>query len=75
MVEKDRNDGRFGVVARAHAAGLELESLLAEEEPDDGAVRREPESVLGDEEQVHEDARLRSSDSHTFFPVYRTIHL
>ena len=75
MVEKDRNDGRFSVAARAHAAGLELESLLSEEELGDGAARREPESLLGDEEQVQEAARLRSSDSHPFFPVYQTIHL
>ena len=76
MVEKDRNNGSFGVTAaRAHAGGLELESLLAEEEGDDRAARREPESLLGDEEQVEEDASLRPLDPHSFFPVYKTIHL
>ena len=75
MVGKDRNDGNFGVAARAHAAGLELESLLAEEERGDGAARSEPESLLGDEEQVKEDASLRPMASHAFFPVYKTIHL
>ena len=75
MVEKDRNDGSFGVAARAHAAGLELESLLAEEERGDGAARREPGSLLGDEEQVEEDASLRPLAPYAFFPVYKTIHL
>ena len=75
MVEKDRNNHSFGVAAaRAHAGGLELESLLAEEE-DDGATRREPESLLGDEEREEEAASLRPLDTHPFFPVYKTIHL
>lgn len=75
MVEKDRNNGSFGVAARAHAGGLELESLLAEEEGDDRAARREPESLLGDEEQVEEDPSLRLLDPHSLFPVYKSIHL
>ena len=75
MEERTRNDGSFGVAARANTAGLELESLLAEEERGDEAVGREPESLLADEEQVDKDASLRPLNPHAFFPVYRTIHL
>ncbi len=75
MVESNGNDGSFGVAARANTAGLELESLLAEEERGDEAAGREPENLLADEEQVDKDARLHPLDPHAFFPVYKTIHL
>ena len=74
MVESNRNNGSFGVAVRANTIGLELESLLAEEERGDEAAGREPESLLADEEQVDKNASLRPLDPHAFFPVYKTIH-
>ena len=75
MEGSNTNNGSFGVAARANTAGLELESLLAEEERGDEVPGREPESLLADEEQVDKDASLRPLNPHTFFPVYKTIHL
>ena len=69
------DNGSFGNTTRANTAGLELESLLAEEERGDEVAGRELENLLADEGQVDKDASLRPSDPHAFFPVYKTIHL
>lgn len=74
-MEERNNVDSFGVAARANTVGLELESLLAEEEQGDEVAGREPESLLADEEQVDKDASLRPLNPHAFFPVYKTIHL
>ena len=72
MEGSNTNKSSFGVAARANTAGLELESLLAGEERGDEVPGREPESLLADEQQ---DASLRPLNPHTFFPVYKKIHL
>ena len=75
MEARNTNNGNFRITARANTAGLELESLLAEEERGDEIAGREPESLLADEGQVDKDASLRLSNPHAFFPVYKSIHL
>ena len=75
MEGRNTNNGNFGITARVNRAGLELESLLAEEDRGDEIAGREPESLLADEGQVDKDASLRPSNPHAFFPVYKTIHL